>query len=163
MADVIPASDVAAGIGAALERIHPELVVIADGRVAVEEAACLALAEQAFARFPQVAVLGGALADPLRRRWTFGYRLAGGATRAEPLYRAFEGEPPIPVPIDAAIPEYLIVRRSAAARALGRRTLHGAWNVELCRRVASSGSLVLHVPSLEVQERTSPVAAPAGA
>jgi hypothetical protein len=69
-----------------------------------------------------------------------------------------------PVSVDAAVTDYLVVRRAAvrALDSLARRPADLPWNVELCRRLAASGWLTLHVPSFAAVE-TQAGLAPAGA
>ena len=162
MADVVACTSVGAGVREALERVTAELVVVASGRMAVEETTCLVVAEKAFASFPTVAVLGGAVAETDQRRWRYGYGFAPGR-RIEALRRSMDGAPGVPEPIGAAVPEYMVLRRSAALAALGGAGLGDDWHVELCRRVAARKGLVLHVPAFQVCPRDASLAVPTNA
>jgi GT2 family glycosyltransferase len=145
-AEVLRSPEAGPGVLAALARGGPEIVLVQAAGLSADAAPAIELARSIFAQFPQVAVLGGGVSPVGGREVHYGHRVAG--RRVEPLLRpaAQAGQP---VRIDAAIPDYLVLRRSAvsALDPAPRPSAAVPWNVELCRRLAAGGWLTLHVPS----------------
>ncbi|MBZ5637275.1 MAG: glycosyltransferase [Acidobacteriia bacterium] len=154
VAEVVPCDGLDEGILEALGRSFADTVVVTSARVEPAHPRYRLLAETCFARFPDLAVLGGNVVDGAPRRRRYGFRFDGSALVETENGSRKPSSNRGPVPVDVAIPEFLIVRRAVAERLLAERASGSGetrpWNFELCGVAARARQRVLGLPELAV-------------
>jgi GT2 family glycosyltransferase len=155
VADVVPCDDLDPGILEALGLARADTVVVTSARIEPAHPRYRALAELCFARFPDLAVLGGSVSDSEAGRRRLGFRFDGRPLTERDHGSGGPASKHGPVPVDVANPEFLILRRALAERLLAERAAGGAgsgsWNFELCSSAARAHQMVVGLPELAVR------------